>query len=74
LRNGGTLITMERGSFLYAADGRLIVRVPGVESREAIGPEWREAAVAMNPALDNSAIAHCAPLYVSQLLVPPEDR
>ena len=65
---------MDRGSFFYSADGRLLVRQPGGRVRGAVESEWREAALAMNPALDNPAIAQHAPLYVSGLLNSPENR
>jgi hypothetical protein len=65
---------MERGSFFYAADGRLLARAEDGAVREANGSEWAEAALAMNPALDNPHIARFVPGYVQPLLLPPKDR
>ena len=65
---------MDRGSFFYAADGRLLARPEDGFVRSAVRAEWSEAAVAMNPALDNLHIAHFVPGYVERLLLAPEDR
>ena len=50
--------TMERGSFLY----------------EANGPEWRDAGLALDGNLDNPAFRELLPLYQAGLLLPPEER
>ena len=65
---------MERGSFLYAADGGLRVRPTGDDVHDAIGTEWRDAALAMNPNLDNPVVRELLPLYQSGLLLPPGQR
>ena len=65
---------MERGSYLYAADGVLSVRPSGGHVHTALGNEWREAAIALNSSLDNPTIPELLPLYQSALLLPPEDR
>ena len=65
---------MERGSFFYAADGGLSVRPTGGQVHRAVGPEWRDAALALNSNLDNPTIQQLLPLYQSALLLPPEQR
>jgi hypothetical protein len=65
---------VERGSFLYAADGRLQVRPSGGDVHEAVGAEWRAAAVAMNRNLDDPVVRELLPLYQSGLRLPPEER
>ena len=65
---------VERGSFLYAADGGLQVRPTGGDVHEAVGAEWHDAAIAMNRNLDDPVVCELLPLYQSGLLVPPEDR
>ena len=65
---------MERGSFLYAADGGLQVRPTGGDAHEAVGTEWRDAAVAMNRNLNDPVISELLPLYQSGLLLPPGER
>jgi hypothetical protein len=65
---------MEHGSFLYAADGGLRVRPTGGEVHEAVGPEWHDAAVAMDSGLDHPVFRNLMPAYQSGLLLPPEER
>ena len=63
---------MQRGSFFYAADGRLRVRPDGGDAHDAVAHEWREAGLALNPNLENPKIAKLVPY--SGLLRPPEER
>ena len=65
---------MERGSFLYAADGGLQVRPTGGDVHEAVGTEWHDAAMAMDPNLDNPVVRELMPLYQSGLPLPPGER
>jgi hypothetical protein len=65
---------MDRGSFLYAADGQLLVRSNGNAVRPASRHEWAAAALAMNPALDNPHVMRFVPDFVQQLLLPPGER
>jgi hypothetical protein len=65
---------MERGSFFYSADGRLLARPSDGAIREASADQWREAGLAMNPALDDPFIVRFVPGYVDRLLLAPEDR
>ena len=69
-----SLCTVEHGSFLYTADGQLLARPASGMARRASRAEWAEAALAMNPALDNPHIARFVPGFVQQLLLAPEDR
>jgi hypothetical protein len=65
---------MDRGSFLYAADGTLRVRPVGGEAHDARGQEWREAGLALNPSLGDPALTKFAPLNCAVLLLSPEER
>jgi hypothetical protein len=65
---------VEHGSFLYAADGMLQVRPAGGVVHEAVGNEWRDAAVAMDRNLDIPVVRELLPLYQSGLLLPPEEQ
>jgi len=65
---------VDRGSFFYAADGRLLARPEDGSVRTAASDEWAEAALAMNPALDNPNVARFVRGYVERLLLAPEDR
>jgi hypothetical protein len=67
---------MDRGSFLYRADGALRVRPVGDEPHDAQGREWREAGLALNPSLGNPVLTRFGPLPLpgAVLLVSPEER
>ncbi len=65
---------MDRGSFLYAADGTLRVRPAGGEAHDAQGEEWREAGLALAPSLGNPALTKLGPLTCAALLLSPEER
>jgi hypothetical protein len=65
---------MERGTFFYSADGRLLARPENEPVRSAERSEWRTAALALNPALDNPDIARLVPDFVQKLFLAPEDR
>ncbi len=65
---------MDRGSFLYAANGTLRVRPAGGEAHDARGQEWREAGLALAPSLGDPARTKYGPLVCSVLLLSPEER
>jgi hypothetical protein len=65
---------MDRGSFLYAADGTLRVRPVGGEPHDAQGQEWREAGLALKPSLGEPAPTKLVPLICAVLLLSPEER
>ncbi len=65
---------MDRGSFLYAADGRLRVRPFGGEAHDARGQEWREAGLALNASLGDPIFAKFVSLQCTVLLRSPEER
>jgi hypothetical protein len=65
---------VERGWFFYSADGGLLAKPEDASVRPALRNEWAEAALAMNPALDNPHIARFVPGHLQALLLPPDER
>jgi hypothetical protein len=65
---------MDRGSFLYAADGQLLARPEGSTVRPAVREEWAQAALTMNPALDNPHVTRFVPGFIQELLLAPDER
>ncbi len=67
---------MDSGSFLYTADGALRVRPVGGEAHDALGEEWREAGLALNPSLGEPVLTRFGPLTLpgAVLLLSPDER